>query len=234
MSLPRLVCLDLDGTLLRRVGPSVHLAAFEAALDDVAGVTTGIHATLTGGALYIAGHPIDGAIDAEIAAWYLSEAGVDHGELGRYSAAVAAHYARLRDLAPGADVEPLPGVRAGLVALAASFTTTPLSGNHHAIGWEKLATAGVDDLLARPGLWGGWPATSRAALIRAALVRYGVAPDNCWYVGDTLRDVAAARDAGVHVVVVATGAFPIEALRAAAPDAAVRTFAEAVEYLLHA
>lgn len=233
MPLLRLACLDLDGTLLRRLGPSAHLAAFEAALDDLVGAATGIHATLTAGALHIAGHQIDGSIDAEIAAWYLDEVGVDHGELGRYSAAVAAQYARLRALAPGADVESQPGVRAGLARLATRFMTTPLSGNHHAIGWEKLATAGLDDLLARPGLWGGWPATSRADLLGAALVRYGAAPDNCWYVGDTVRDVAAARAAGVHVVVVATGAFPIEALQVAAPDAAVSTFTEAVEYLLH-
>lgn len=47
---------------------------------------------------------------------------------------------------------------------------------------------------------------------------FGWSPDVCWLIGDTPRDIIAARRAGAHVAAVATGPYSYEELEALEPD----------------
>ena len=58
----------------------------------------------------------------------------------------------------------------------------------------------------------GWP----CARVAAAGHRWD--PTTCWVVGDTPRDLAAARAAGVRCALVATGTFDADVLAALEPD----------------
>ncbi len=60
-------------------------------------------------------------------------------------------------------------------------------------------------------------ARARIAVARA-LGRFGVTPERCVVVGDTVHDIACARAAGARAVAVATGGTPAAALAAHAPD----------------
>lgn len=59
----------------------------------------------------------------------------------------------------------------------------------------------------------------KAAKLKRLLARYGVPPDELMLIGDELRDIDAARQAGVRVGCVAWGYNHVDALRAGAPDA---------------
>jgi phosphoglycolate phosphatase len=60
--------------------------------------------------------------------------------------------------------------------------------------------------------------TSKVRKMTSACARYPH-PGGCCYVGDTVGDIAEAREAGVPSVAVTWGWHPEERLRAAAPDA---------------
>ncbi|WP_428266624.1 HAD family hydrolase [Haliangium sp.] len=87
--------------------------------------------------------------------------------------------------------------------------------------WERFAVGGFGD-----------DSADRAVLVQHAIERgrrhAGVAYSEAEIVvvGDTVRDIEAARACGVRVVAVATGSVPAEALAAEAPDAVFETLAE--------
>jgi len=85
----------------------------------------------------------------------------------------------------------------------------------------KMKRIGLNDCLALGGY--GSDHLERAELVRIAVsragARFGFQPDGHVYLfGDTPRDVAAAKAAGVKSVAVATGRFGAEELRRCAPD----------------
>jgi phosphoglycolate phosphatase len=63
----------------------------------------------------------------------------------------------------------------------------------------------------------------KAAKFREVVRRCGVRPDRALAVGDEIRDVEAAREAGLRAGVVAWGYARFDALEATAPDEAFRT-----------
>jgi phosphoglycolate phosphatase-like HAD superfamily hydrolase len=95
-----------------------------------------------------------------------------------------------------------------------------LTGNFEAIARLKLARAGIGDVFA-PGQGAfGSDAEDRAALPAIARRRAGTpaAPyprHETIVIGDTPRDIRAARADGVRCVAVATGSFSVDALAAA-------------------
>jgi phosphoglycolate phosphatase-like HAD superfamily hydrolase len=62
--------------------------------------------------------------------------------------------------------------------------------------------------------------------IRLALARLGVSQGETWFVGDSVSDVLAARDAGVAVAIVQGGESAPTLLHAAGPDRLWRTLGE--------
>jgi phosphoglycolate phosphatase len=87
--------------------------------------------------------------------------------------------------------------------------------------WHRFAIGGFGDDCAE-----------RAGLVQHAIDRANAhagityAPDKIVVVGDTPRDVEAARACGVRAVTVATGPTPSDRLLASHPDAALDTLAE--------
>ncbi len=204
---------DIDGTLLESGGAGARALAraFEAVL---------------GTPLPFDGVRFDGATDPWLVREILGRAGraPDAGTIS----AVLARYVELLPAALSASTgyRLLPGVVPLLDDLAAAGAPVGLcTGN---------VAPGAQAKLAHGGLWGRFPfggfgsdAEGRDQIVRAALRRAAealgrpVAPDEALVVGDTPRDVAAARAAGVPSLAVASGRHGVEELREAGATYAV-------------
>ncbi|MEU6915332.1 HAD family hydrolase [Streptomyces olindensis] len=114
----------------------------------------------------------------------------------------------------------LPGTAAVLAALEArGVQQSVVTGNIRQAAEVKLAVFGLDRFM---GLDDGAYAEDgegRPALLRAALKRSGVLPQDAVFLGDTPADVTGGREAGVRVVAVATGRASAGDLRAAGAHA---------------
>ncbi len=213
--MPAVVALfDIDGTLIRAGDPD-HRAAFDHALQAVHGVP----ATLDGIALA-------GMLDRQIARAALAAHAIDHAasdsRLTDLVDAMGAHYTAAVGVGDRLD-QVLPGVRIAAEALRdAGVDLAVVTGTARPVARAKLAAAHLDDLFPT-GAYGDED-DDRAALVRRGLdvagQHYGVRfrADDAVVVGDTPRDVAAARGAGTRVLAVATGASDRAALEAAKPD----------------
>ncbi len=203
-----LVLFDIDGTLLHG-RPEAHTHAMVAAMaevwqvparpDDIWALDPAGRTDREIARLVLRGHGVDDhAIDHAMHGWMDLAARLHATEAARHASPVAAPDAdavagRLRD--EGAEV-----------AL--------LTGNLQPIGRAKVAAAGLGHHFG-PGGGFGSDAEERADLVGIARGRAAAAhPDaDAVVVGDTPRDVRAARLAGVRVIAVATGAFGADALR---------------------
>jgi phosphoglycolate phosphatase-like HAD superfamily hydrolase len=108
----------------------------------------------------------------------------------------------------------MPGVKSILAELAARQAIFGLcTGNLFEGARAKLDHGGIWDHFAPPHFGGGFgsDAEERDEIVRVALARAGshlgraISPREVLLVGDTPRDVAAARSAGVPCLAVATG-----------------------------
>jgi len=191
------VLWDIDGTLVSSGG-----VAAKAFLDAVAAVT-GLRPP-PGRRDY------GGRLDPEIADMLLASVGMAADRVADVLAALEALVAgRLEELR--AQTSTCPGVDALLAYLAkAGVRQTVVTGNVAAVARYKLE-AGLLIPPIEPELGGyGDSAPDRAAVVRVALSRLAAAgwqPDlsQVWIVGDTPRDLACARAAGVRCALVATG-----------------------------
>ncbi len=218
-----LVLFDIDGTLVR-AGDPAHHAAFDAALAAVFGVDA-----------TIAGVPLAGRLDHQIARDALVSAGVSDAAVDAGLADLVAHMGAgyAGEVAPGARRDRwLPGVPATLEHLRdAGVALGVVTGNAEPVGRAKLAAAGIDHLLPFGG-WGDHP-VDRAGLVDvarlAAEAHHGrsFALAATWVVGDTTLDVAAARAAGARSLAVPTGPIGRGALVEAGPDVLLDDLADA-------
>lgn len=158
----------------------------------------------------------DALIDERTSEWMDLSSAIHERVFGEHPAPVAAPdadavAARLRD--EGADL-----------AL--------VTGNLERIGRTKVAAAGLGHHFAPGGGGFGSDAEVRADLVRLARARASRdhADHDVVVVGDTPRDIAAARDAGVRVIGVTTGAHDAGALVGA--DAVVADLTGALAVLL--
>lgn len=140
------------------------------------------------------------------------------------------------ECASAQDYHVIPGVPEILERLAELRMVCGLgTGNLERGARIKLERAGLNRHLPFGGF--GSDSESRAALLKAARVKAEAcagrrfAPDEVFVVGDTERDILAAREAGFKVVAVATGHSPVEHLRRFQPDYALPDFGEGDEFL---
>ena len=191
-----LVLWDIDGTLLQ-AGDPLHRKAFDLALAEVCGVA----ATLDGVALA-------GRLDREIARAALRDHDVDIERLlAPLLVAVGERFAELLGDASRLDAV-LPGVPEALASIDAHHSV--LTGNTRAVARRRLEAASIAHLL-HDGAYGD-EADSRAELVPMARMR-SRPHHEVVIVGDTPRDVAAARANGCRCVAVATGHYDVNALR---------------------
>ncbi len=202
-----LLLFDIDGTLVRTAGAG--RAALQRALLDVVGIEAALE-----------GIRLDGNTDHQI----LDEV---HRRTGRAvdPAAMAVVYDRYighleRELELRSDAyEVLPGVRALLEAsVSAGYAVGLATGNIEAGARRKLTPGALNEFFSFGGF--GSDAKKRADLVRAAIAR---SPrrfplHETVVLGDTERDVEAARAVGARSVGVLAGAGARDRLAAAEPD----------------
>jgi phosphoglycolate phosphatase-like HAD superfamily hydrolase len=225
---PTVFLFDIDGTLLHAGGAGRR--ALERSMEEhLGGAVRPQEAWLSGmkldgmtdrlivrEAMVAVGHPFDEALCDRILDTYAD---------------------RLEEEIQGPGYEVLPGVLAVLEALSARRATFGLcTGNIVRGARIKLARGGLDRFF---GFGAddvhGFASDGEArehivsAAVRRASVRLGraVAPREALVVGDTPRDVAAARAVGCPVLAVATGRFDMAALRAERADHVVPTLEDA-------
>ncbi len=126
--------------------------------------------------------------------------------------------------APGYRV--YPGVHALLDRLARTRALVGLgTGNIEKGARIKLERGGLNPHFSFGGF--GDDAEERAAILRHGLQRaerlLGQAPRAPWVVGDTPRDLEAARAVGARVILVSTGSFGLAELQSHAPDLCVES-----------
>jgi len=219
---------DIDGTLVHAGGAGRR--ALESAMERHLG------ATVRPAEAWLAGMKLDGMTDrlivreAMVAAGHAFEEALCDRILDTYAD-------RLEREIEGPGYEVLPGVEALLAALAGRAVTVGLcTGNILRGARIKLSRGGLDRHFGfGEGDVNGFAHDGEAreriveAALRRASARLGrrVDPREALVIGDTPRDVTAARAAGCPVLAVATGRFGVEALRAEGADFAVPTLERA-------
>lgn len=209
-----LILFDIDGTLLLTEGAGV------AAMQDAGRELFGAHFSTDG-------VEFSGRLDPLIWIDLAQRNGVnDHnGAHDRFRAAYRRHLQRRLAGSPTATA--LPGVRQLIDALLAEgIGLGLLTGNYPETGRIKLESAGIDPDAFAVHAW-GCDGPTRRDLPPIALRQYcdlrrrSLGPEHVVVIGDTPHDVDCARVHGCRSLGVATGAFTIEALRAAGADLAL-------------
>ncbi len=208
---------DIDGTLLRS-RDRVHFDSIPAGVRQV----TGIAVTLDGVAIH-------GSTDTAILHEACLKAGIADDRIEPQVAAILDairnHVAERRE-----ELQPylMPGVRKTLRHLAQRGAVLGVAtGNLETIGWIKIEKAGLREWFRFGGFSDHFPV--RAELVAAAAHKArqfcGSAATIC-VVGDTPRDIEAARSNDLPVIAVATGLYPFEELLSHGPTVCTTSLAD--------
>jgi phosphoglycolate phosphatase-like HAD superfamily hydrolase len=207
---PVVVLFDVDETLIHSGGAGAQ--SWKKAFDNLYGIPADIGA-----------HTSAGETDPEVARETF--VGVLHrdpsdDELGRLYAQYLLHLAE--DIGSNDQYRVLPGAEAALVRLEAAGVTLGLvSGAMEGAARTKLMPANLN----RYFVFGAYGSDSpdrkeltALAIAKAARMHGGLTPAQVFVVGDTPRDIEAARGAGAVSVGVATGHYSTQDLEAAGGD----------------
>ncbi len=216
---------DIDGTLLRS-RDRVHF-------DSVA---SSVH-RVTGFEITLAGVLLHGSTDTAILREACNQAGIPPKVLEeRYDAILEAMRNCVAERRNELDPELMPGVEDVLRHLAQKGALLGVaSGNLEAIGWIKIEKAGLREWFRFGGFSDHFPI--RAELIgqaaRKATEMAGPRPEAAGHaeakicvVGDTPRDIEAARANFLPVIAVATGKYSFDELLECQPEACVSSLAD--------
>lgn len=222
---PILLIFDVDGTLL--TNGKVAKNAFLDAFSHVTG------AAEPDGTVGFAGHTDRGIFRS------LIQRNEVEGDPDELFPRFAHEFARLlRQRYPESpDPRLLPGIETLIPMLADDrrFTLSLGTGNYRETSYIKLGRFGLDRYFPAGGFGGDYE--HRGDVIRAAIReardKLGWEGDSssAWVIGDTPRDVIAARDAGTRALAVATGFSSHEELVAAKADALLENLADSRRFL---
>ena len=208
---------DIDGTLLRS-WDRVHYDSFASSVRHI----TGFEVTLSGIVLA-------GSTDTAILREACRQAGVPAAEVERHLDAIL--QAMCRGVAARRDevrVVCMPGVEDTLRYLAGRGALLGVAtGNLEMIGWIKVEQAGLREWFRFGGFSDRFPVRSEliAQAARKARELGGEHASIC-VVGDTPRDIEAARANGLPVIAVATGHYSFEDLHALHPQVCATSLAD--------
>ena len=208
---------DIDGTLLRN-RDRIHRDSFAVGVQQVTGFDVLQHLFLT-----------PGGTDPAILRDALVNAGIPCEVFEpKWSLMLEAIHKAFEERRHLMDIYLMPGVEETLAHLARRGAVLGVAtGNLEAIGWAKLEEVGVRAWFRFGGFSDNFP--DRAELIgnavRKARELAGADAQVC-VVGDTPRDVEAARSNGLPVISVATGRFSFETLLELRPDACATSLAD--------
>ncbi len=209
----RILLFDIDGTLLDPLGEG-H-TCMRRALEEVYGTAGPIES-----------YDMSGKTDWQIVTELMALAGLAPEQVqSRLQGAFAAYARHVAQAAPTLQMHALPGVPDLLEQLVADerFHLGLLTGNVREAVPYKLTAAGIDPAMFQFGAFGSED-LNRNALPELALTRAGrqlggvLSPESALVIGDTPRDIACARHAGMKVLCVATGGYSRETLLAHSPD----------------
>lgn len=216
---------DIDGTLLRS-RDRIHFNSFAASVQRV----TGFEITL-------AGVHVHGSTDTAILHEACRQAGIPAEVMEQHTEAIleAMRHA-VAEQRNELDLIRMPGVEEVLNHLARKGALLGVAtGNLEAIGWIKIEQAGLrewfrfggfsDRYSIRPELIGQAAAKAR----ELAGARGNSAASVC-VVGDTPRDIDAARANALPVIAVATGNFTFDELKKLQPEVCATSLADLLAY----
>jgi phosphoglycolate phosphatase len=208
---------DIDGTLLRS-RDRVH---FESVANGVRRVT-GFEVTLAGIALH-------GNTDTAILREACSRAGISAEALEPQIAAILdAMCASVEERRHELDPILMPGIQEALRHLSERGALLGVAtGNLELIGWIKIEAAGLREWFRFGGFSDHFPIRSEMVghAAHKASVLAGETATIC-VVGDTPRDIEAARANHLSVIAVATGNFDFDALYALRPEVCATSLAD--------
>jgi phosphoglycolate phosphatase-like HAD superfamily hydrolase len=200
---------DIDGTLLRN-RDRIHRDSFVIGVQQVTGYDIQPVLFLT-----------PGGTDPAILLAALEQAGIPREVIEQqWDAIVEAIHRVCKERRHEMDIRIMPGVKDALAHLARKGALLGVAtGNLEAIGWIKLEEAGLRKWFQFGGFSDHFPI--RAELVanaaRKAREMAGAHARVC-VVGDTPRDIEAARANGLAAIAVATGNFSFDTLLELKPE----------------
>jgi phosphoglycolate phosphatase-like HAD superfamily hydrolase len=209
----RLILFDIDGTLTRTRNGYIP---FNEAILNTFGIDGDIRTVIP-----------DGNTDPMIVKDIFAKAGVEISiedtAWGQFGANLKASF-RSHVQQGTTMIQPLPGAMELLQALAASddFSSGVVTGNFEVTAQVKLETARLAPYLYR----GAYASDSqrRSDLPAIAkkrweqMARRGLRSEQCVVIGDTPRDLEAARENDMKCILIGTGRYPVEELLYYQPD----------------
>jgi phosphoglycolate phosphatase-like HAD superfamily hydrolase len=207
---------DIDGTLIKS-RDRVHFSAFHQGILQATGLEVSLE-----------GVPLAGNTDTAILreAFRLSGHPEELAE-ARQSIILDAMCAHVEQHRQELDPLVLPGVPEVLAHLRQRGAALGVAtGNLERIGWVKLEKAGVRGNFTFGGFSDHFSDRNLLVASAAATARQLAGPDaTLCVVGDTPRDIEAARHSNLAVIAVATGRYSLDELATLQPDACVSTLA---------
>ncbi len=216
---------DIDGTLVR-TRDRIHIDSFTSSVRGV----TGFEVTL-------AGILLAGSTDTAILREACRQAGIPADELeSRSEAILDAMRATVAERRNEMVVVRMPGVEETLRHLARRGALLGVAtGNLEVIGWIKIERAGLREWFRFGGFSDRFPVRSeligQAAKKARELIGSGGRPEaSVCVVGDTPRDIEAARANSLAVIAVATGNFSFDELLEHRPEVCATSLADLLAF----
>lgn len=209
----KLLLFDIDGTLL--ISKGVGREAKALAMQDVFGTTGGVRT-----------HPFGGKTDWQILRETLEPHGFTGIDIGKKMPTFEHAFAeQMKRIIGNFDVQALPGAKELLAYLAQrdDIVLGIVTGNTSKTAPIKLKAAGYDPAMFPVGAFGS-EADDRNELPKLALeramrhTRRDIRPQDVIVIGDTVKDILAARAIGGIAVAVLTGFEEAEVLAEHKPD----------------
>jgi len=212
---------DIDGTLLRS-RDRIHVDSFAASVQRV----TGFEVTLSGIVL-------QGNTDTGILREACRQAGIPPEVLEAHTEAILAAMGKtVAEQRHALDLVRMPGVEEALRHLARRGALLGVAtGNLEMIGWIKVETAGLREWFRFGGFSDRFPVRSELIAHAAGKAReMAGANARVCVVGDTPRDIEAARANSLPVIAVATGRCSFDELLDLRPEVCATTLADLVAH----
>jgi phosphoglycolate phosphatase-like HAD superfamily hydrolase len=212
---------DIDGTLLRS-RDRIHVDSFASSVQRV----TGFEVTL-------AGIVLQGSTDTGILREACNQAGVPPEVLEAHTEAILAAMGKtVAEQRHAMDLVCMPGVEDALRHLARRGALLGIAtGNLEMIGWMKVEQAGLREWFRFGGFSDHFPIRSELVAYAANKAREMAGDDaRVCVVGDTPRDIEAARANSLPVIAVATGRYGFDELMELRPEVCATSLADLLKY----